>query len=107
MPRTITHPALPKLKAQFPNVAFRVGEFRDQVTVVVPREVIRAVCTFLRDDVGTRFDQLPDLHAIDYKGFPGAAPRFAVNYLLTSIVENRRLTLKVFLDPTRATDGAQ
>lgn len=107
MARTINHPALPKLKAQFPNVSFLVGEFRDQVTVIVPREVIRQVCQFLRDDVGTRFDQLVDLHAIDYKGFPGATHRFAVNYLLTSTVENRRLTLKVFLDPTLPTTGGE
>jgi NADH-quinone oxidoreductase subunit C len=104
MPRTIDHPTLPKLKAQFPNLTLRVGEFRDQVTVVVPREAILEVCKFLRDDVGTRYDQLVDLHAIDYKGFPGAEHRFGVNYLLTSTVDNRRLTLKVFLDPARSTE---
>ena len=58
---------------------------------------------FLRDEATLRFDHLVDLHAIDYKGFPGATDRFAVNYLLTSTSLNRRLTLKVFLNPTRGT----
>lgn len=107
MPRTIEHPALPRLKAQFPQTTFLVGEFRDQVTVVVPRESIAAVCRFLRDDPELKFEQLTDLHSIDYKGFPGAQHRFAVNYLLTSLTFNRRLTLKVFLDPTRDTAPPQ
>lgn len=104
MPRTIEHPALPLLKAQFPDAGLRVGEFRDQVTVVVPRASIVAVARFLRDEPTLRFDHLVDLHAIDYKGFPAhAGGRFGVNYLLTSTSNNIRLTLKVFLDPTRDT----
>lgn len=103
MSRTIDHPALPLLKAKFPDVGLRVGEFRDQVTVVVPRDAIVAVATFLRDEPTLRFDQLVDLHSVDYQGFPGAKNRFGVNYLLTSTPFNRRLTLKVFLDPERAT----
>jgi NADH-quinone oxidoreductase subunit C len=103
MARTIDHPALPLLKAKFPDLGLRVGEFRDQVTVVVPRESIVAVATFLRDDPSLRFDHLVDLHSVDYKGFPGVQHRFGVNYLLTSTPFNRRITLKVFLDPTRDT----
>ena len=40
MPRTINHPALPVLKEYFSDIKFLVGEFRDMVTVVVPRENI-------------------------------------------------------------------
>ena len=50
MPRTIDHPALKPLKDKFPDVKLLVGEFRDMVTVVVPREHLLAVCMFLRDD---------------------------------------------------------
>jgi NADH-quinone oxidoreductase subunit C len=107
MSRTIDHPALPRLKAQFPETKFLVGEFRDQVTVVVPRESVRAVCQFLRDDPALKFEQLADLHSVDYKGFPGASHRFGVHYLLTSLTHNRRLTLKVFLDPTLDTAPPQ
>jgi NADH-quinone oxidoreductase subunit C len=103
MARTINHPALAPLKAQFPDVKFRVGEFRDMVTVVVPREHVVPVCAFLRDDPNLRYDMLADLHTVDYLGFPGAPGRFAVNYGLTSLPHNNRLWLKVFLDPEQDT----
>ena len=103
MATTINHPALSRIKAQFPDIGFKVAEFRDQVTLVVPRESILAVTTFLREDSELQFDQLVDLFAIDYQGFPGAEHRFAVNYLLLNTASSLRLTLKVFLDPTRDT----
>jgi NADH-quinone oxidoreductase subunit C len=103
MHRTIQHPALPRLKAQFPDAKLLVSEFRDQVTVAVPREHIVAVCRFLRDDPGLRYDLLFELNAVDYLNYPGAKHRFAVNYGLTSIPHNDRLWLRVFLDPERDT----
>ncbi len=106
MPRTITHPALAPLKAQFPEIKFMVGEFRDMVTVIVPRENIRAVCAWLRDDPALRYDMLAELNSVDYLGFPGADKlpgRFAINYGLTSVINNNRLWLKVFLTPTQDT----
>lgn len=99
MTRTITHPALPALKEKFPSVGLKVGEFRDQVTVVVPREHLKAVVTFLRDDAALRFDMLFELNGVDYLNFPGAQHRFAVNYGLLSVKNNVRLWLKVYLDP--------
>ena len=57
MARTINHPALQPLKAKFPGSKFLVGEFRDMVTVVVPRDAIVPVCTFLRDDPALRDEQ--------------------------------------------------
>lgn len=103
MARTIEHPALAPLKAKFPDTTFLVGDFRGMVTVVVPREVIISVCTFLRDDAGQRYDMLAELNGVDYLNYPGARHRFAVNYGLTSIRDNRRLWLKVFLDPIQDT----
>ena len=103
MPRTINHPALAPLKAQFPDTKFLVAEFRDMVTVVVPREAILRVCTFLRDDPTLRYDMLAELNGVDYLNYPGAQHRFAVNYGLTSVPNNNRLWLKVFLDPERDT----
>src|SRR4051794_18498694 len=100
MPRTIHHPALPSLKSNFPETKFLVGEFRDMVTVVLPRERIVRVCTFLRDDASLRYDMLAELNGVDYLNFPGATHRFAVNYGLTSVANNSRLWLKVFLDPS-------
>ncbi|MGH7213171.1 MAG: NADH-quinone oxidoreductase subunit C [Tepidisphaeraceae bacterium] len=103
MAHTINHPALAPLKARFPDVKLLVGEFRDMVTVVVPREHIRAVATFLRDDPALRYDMLAELNGVDYLNYPGATHRFGVNYGLTSVPNNNRLWLKVFLDPQRDT----
>jgi NADH-quinone oxidoreductase subunit C len=103
MARSITHPALGPLKAAFPDPKLQVGEFRDMVTVVVPREHMLAVARFLRDDPGLRYDMLCELNGVDYLNYPGAEHRFGVNYGLTSIPNNTRLWLKVFLDPTRDT----
>jgi NADH-quinone oxidoreductase subunit C len=105
MPRTITHPALAPLKSRFPDTKLLVGEFRDMITLVVPREKIRELCAFLRDDPAQRYDMLAELNGVDYLNFPGgqAPGRFAVTYGLTSIANNRRLWLKVFLNPTRDT----
>ncbi|HXE52636.1 MAG TPA: NADH-quinone oxidoreductase subunit C, partial [Tepidisphaeraceae bacterium] len=84
-----------------------VGEFRDMVTLVVPREKIAEACTFLRDDPALRFDMLAELNGVDYLGYPGAQHRFAVNYGLTSVSNNTRLWLRVFLDPQRETTPGQ
>src|SRR3954463_8917924 len=100
MPRTIAHPALSPLKAKFPDAKLLVGEFRDMVTVVVPREKLVEVCRFLRDEPILRFDMLAELNGVDYLNYPGATHRFGVNYGLTSVTHGYRLWLKVFLDPT-------
>jgi NADH-quinone oxidoreductase subunit C len=107
MPRTIQHPALRPLKNRFPDTRLLVGEFRGMVTVVVPREKIVPVCAFLRDDPGLRFDMLAELNGVDYLNYPGARHRFGVNYGLTSVPNNLRLWLRVFLDPTRDTAPGQ
>jgi NADH-quinone oxidoreductase subunit C len=103
MSHTIHHPALAPLKAKFAETKFMVGEFRDMVTVVVPREVILPVCKYLRDDPAQRYELLAEVNSVDYLNYPGAAHRFGVNYGLVSIQNSRRLWLKVFLDPTMET----
>jgi NADH-quinone oxidoreductase subunit C len=103
MSHAITHPSLAPLKAQFADVKFLVAEFRDMVTVVVPRESIVPVCTYLRDDHSQRYELLSELNGVDYLNYPAAAHRFGVNYGLVSIEHGVRLWLKVFLDPTRDT----
>lgn len=107
MSRTIDHPALAPLKARFPEKKLLVREFRDMVTLVVPREALVEVCTFLRDDPTLRYDMLAEVNGVDYLGYPGATHRFAVNYGLTSVPNNSRLWLKVFLDPQHDTSPEQ
>jgi len=103
MAALVHHPALQPLKQKFPDIKFGVKEFRGMVTVAVPREQIVAVCTFLRDEPSLRYDMLAELHGVDYLNYPGATHRFAINYGLTSIANNNRVWLKVFLDPSRDT----
>ena len=103
MAAVIVHPALQPLKQKFPEIKFLVKEFRGMVTVVVPRERIGPVCAYLRDEPALRYDMLAELNGVDYLNYPGASHRFAINYGLTSIPNNNRLWLKVFLDPTRET----
>jgi NADH-quinone oxidoreductase subunit C len=103
MSHTIVHPALQPLKARFPDTKFMVNEFRGTVTIVVPRDAIQAVTTFLRDDASLRYNMLAELNGVDYLDYPGATHRFAVNYGLTSIPNNNRIWLKVYLDPERDT----
>ena len=83
MARTIEHPALAPLKARFPETKFLVGEFRDMVTVVVPREAIAPVCTFLRDDPTLQLRHARRAERRRLPQLPGARHRFAVNYGLT------------------------
>lgn len=103
MVHKIDHPALGPLKAQFADVQFLVREFRDMVTVVVPREKILGVCSWLRDDAAQRYEMCAEIHGVDYLGYPNATHRFAVDYGLTSVSNNKRLWLKVYLDPTQDT----
>jgi len=103
MHRVIHHPALAPLKAKFPEIKFLAGEFRQMVTVVVPRAHIVEVGKYLRDEPTLRYDHLTELNGVDYLNYPGAKHRFAVNYGLTSTTNNNRLWLKVFLDPTTET----
>jgi NADH-quinone oxidoreductase subunit C len=103
MHRSITHPALPVLKAKFPNTKYHVAEFRDMVTVLVPRDNLMETARFLRDDPSQRYNFLAELNGVDYLHYPNATHRFGVNYGLTSIPHNIRLWLKVYLDPENET----
>jgi NADH-quinone oxidoreductase subunit C len=72
-------------------------------TLVVPREAIVDVATYLRDEPSLRFDMLAELNGVDYLNYPGTRHRFAVNYGITSVNHNHRLWLKVYLDPEHDT----
>lgn len=66
-----------------------------EVTVVVPREQIVAICTYLKSAPGLGFNFLADLCGAD-RG-PEEEPRFEVNYHLFSTTKHHRLRLKVVL----------
>jgi NADH-quinone oxidoreductase subunit C len=104
----LDHPTLPVLKAAFPDITFRVSEFRGQVTVIVPRERIKDVCRHLRDDPNCAYDMLTDVTAVDYLNYPAPQPaRFAVVWQLASYPKETRLRLKAYLEPSLDTSGIE
>lgn len=70
----------------------QVVVFRDEITLVVPRERIVEVLTHLRDI--QQFDMLTDETCVDY--YP-REPRFGILYQLYSIKRNIRVRVKVML----------
>jgi NADH-quinone oxidoreductase subunit C len=86
-----------KLKAKFGDTVLDEKEFRGEVTVVVKKEEIVAVCTFLKDDLGFNF--LTDLCGVDYLG---TAPRFMVVYHLYNIGTHQRFRVKASVEESDA-----
>jgi NADH-quinone oxidoreductase subunit C len=67
-----------------------------EVTVIVPRERIAEICSFLKTSPGLEFNFLADICGAD-RG-PEEEPRFEVNYHLFSTTRHHRLRLKVLLN---------
>ncbi len=90
--REVASPALEALKDELGGEMGEVVHYAGEVTVVVPRERIIEVLTFLRDDERTAFNLLADLTAADW---PERGKRFDIVYHLYSIPRNHRLRVKV------------
>lgn len=69
--------------------------WQEELTLVIQRESITKVLTYLRDHGEYLFKQLIDLCGVDY---PEREQRFEVVYHLLSVKYNRRLRLKVYTD---------
>ena len=67
---------------------------RGEVTIVLDREDLLATLERLRDDPDLAFDLFLGVTATDW---PGADPRFWLDYQLTSIPHRHRIRLKVGL----------
>jgi len=91
------HPAVAKLKEKFSDDVLEVKEFRGETTVVVKKEQIVAICSFLKQELGFNF--LTDLCGVDYLG---QSPRFMVVYHLYSISAHQRLRLKAVVEESDA-----
>ena len=77
----------------------------DELTIEVSPDRIASICTVLRDDDRTQFEQLIDLCAVDYSAYGDEEParqwsgqRYAVVYHLLSVTLNHRIRVKAFLD---------
>jgi len=85
------HPILQKLQAFHPQSVVSASRFRGELTLAIPREQIRAVCEFLKQEPEVQFDFLTDLTCVDH--YP-AEPRFELVYHLLSLTSRERLRLK-------------
>ena len=81
-----------KLKEWDAAAVAEIVLFRDELTIVVPRQHLRRAAEFLHGDPELAFTYLCDVTGVDR--FP-AEPRFELNYHLVSIAQRRRLRLKV------------
>jgi NADH-quinone oxidoreductase subunit C len=86
---------LEKLKARFGEGSIESSLFRDELTVVVPKEIIVEVCRFLKEESQLQFDLLADLCGIDMFT---PVKRFGVVYNLYSLKNKHRIRLKTFVE---------
>ncbi|MBN1219192.1 MAG: NADH dehydrogenase (quinone) subunit D [Anaerolineae bacterium] len=96
----MTDAVVQKLKTIFPFGIERYAEFCGQTTVYVAADQFHNVALFLRDDEAMQFDLLVDVYGTDRLKL-GQSPRFAANYELYSVPQNRFLRVIVAApDPT-------
>jgi NADH-quinone oxidoreductase subunit C len=86
---------LDRLRTRFGLAILSSSEFRGELTVIVPKEEIVAVCRFLKEEPSLQFDLLADLCGIDMNT---ATNRFGVIYNLYSLTSKHRIRLKAFTE---------
>ncbi len=90
----MTETTIEKLQAAFPQGVKGYSEFRGETTIQVEASQLDEVALFLRDDEDCQYNLLVDVYGIDRLNL-GQSPRFAVNYELYSIPNNKFLRLIV------------
>lgn len=81
-----------KIREKFPEEVVEVTNFRDQVSVIVKKDRILAICRYLHDDPLLNFDHLQDLCGVDYLG--KKETRFEVVYNLYSIKYRHKIRIR-------------
>jgi NADH-quinone oxidoreductase subunit C len=81
-----------QLRAWDAKAVSEVVEYRGETTVIVPRELLRAIAARCRDEM--QFNLLTDATCLDRHPFE---PRFEVVYQLVAITRPEKLRLKVRL----------
>ena len=84
------------LQSEHPDWITQITEALGEVTALVPREQIVALCSYLKTAPDAHFDFLADLCGVD-RGVE-EEPRFEVNYHLFSTTKFHRLRLKVLVN---------
>ena len=80
-----------ELRAWDPRSIAEIIEYRGEITVVVPRELLLSVARECRQNPALNFNLLSDVTCVDR--FP-LEPRFELNYSLVSIPRRERLRLR-------------
>lgn len=90
------------VKTAFGAVLTDVVEYAGETTLVVEAAKLQQVARYLRDTAGLIYNFLSDISAVDYYeptgGNSGRPARFGVSYHIYSMLYNRRLRLKVYVD---------
>ncbi len=86
---------LERLKSQPGDAILESKEFRGELTVVVRRDRIVEICSFLKNDPDLAYDFLSDLCGIDMFT---PEKRFGVIYNLLSLKHRHRLRIKTFVE---------
>ena len=91
----MSQPILDRIRGEFPDSIDATSEYLGELTVVVKRTSVEALCRFLRDDAELRFDSLRDICGADYYR---PDDRFEVVYNLYSLTFKTRIRVKVSVD---------
>lgn len=86
-----------KIKEKFGDAVIDSHSFRGDDTVIVKKESLKEICTFLKEDKACAFDYLLDVCGADYMP---REPRFEVVYHMHSISKKHRIRVK-----TQVADG--
>jgi NADH-quinone oxidoreductase subunit C len=89
-----TSQTLDALKSLFGELP--ASEFRGDTRVVVGKERLAEVMSFLKDSAG--FDLLVDVTCVDYLNYRGANERFGLVYLLANTITNERITVRCYVN---------
>lgn len=81
-----------KIKEKFPGQVVEVVEFRGQVSVIVKKDRIVAILSYLHNDPSLSFDHLQDLTAVDYMKKKDI--RFEVVYNVYSIRHRNHIRIR-------------
>ena len=80
-----------RLRGWNPQAVSQVVDYRAEITIVVPNELLRATAQQCRDNPALNFNLLSDATCVDR--FP-VEPRFELNYHLLSIPRRDRVRLR-------------
>ncbi len=88
-----------KLLSEFgPDIIKDSVDFRDQISVTVPKEKILDVCNYLKEDPDLSFNFLSFVGAVDRHP---KMPRFEVVYQVHSLKHNHRFRVKTLVEETQ------